>query len=258
MSFLDSLHPAFRTPGGEEPNIAYFVARLGGEGEVWAAEYTRPEHVELMAGANRALAALRARRIAAGRQELQAVEERFHQARGTASPAVHGILGRWYYGLLAYHLYCVEEYRGADEALDRGHEEVRRAIEHRRFLVPYAMECYGFALQSIRVACEQRLWAEVWRRVEIVRKIGACEHPCCELSDGTAIDLPSIQAFYTSFKELTQQELQALLPVIDAEERKRRLRSALAAVYLPPGFVIPYTPASGGRAVEEHNVRPGL
>jgi hypothetical protein len=250
MSFLDSLHPAFRTPGGEEPNIAYFIARLGGEGELWAAEYTRPEHVELMAGANRALAALRARRIAEGRRELRAVEERFHQARGTASPGVHGILGRWYYGLLAYYLYRVEEYRGADEALDRGHEEVRRAIENKRFLLPYAVECYGFALQSIRVACEQRLWAEMWRRVETARKIVTGEHPCCELRDGTAIGLASVQAFYTGFEELTQQELQALLPVIDAEERKRRFRSSLSAVYLPPGFVIPYAPAPTGRAAE--------
>jgi hypothetical protein len=248
MSFLDSLHPAFRAPGDEEPNIAYFIARLGGEGELWAAEYTRSGHVELMAGANRALVALRARRIAEGHRELRAVEERFHQARGTASPGVHGILGRWYYGLLAYYLYCVEEYQGADEALERGHEEVRRAIDHKRCLLPYAMECYGFALQRIRVAQGQRRWAEMWKRVETVRKIGAGEHPCCELSDGTAIGVASVQAFYTSLEELTRQELQALRPVIDTEGRERHLRTFLSAVYLPPGFVIPYAPP--GRPAE--------
>lgn len=243
MSFLETLHPLFRSPGDGEPNIAYFVARLGGEGERWAAEYTRPEHVELMSSANRSLAALRARRIDEGRRELRTVEDLFQETAATALPEVHHILGRWYYGLLAYYLYCVEDHRGAEEALDQGHEEVRRAIELRRFLIPYAMECYDFWLQRIRIARSQRLWPEVWRRIEIVRQIAGGERPCCVLSDGTPVDVNAVQAFYAGFVALTREERLVLSRVADAEGRLRHFRSILSEVYSLPGFVIPYTPA---------------
>lgn len=242
MSFLEKLHPSFRTPGDTEPNIAYFVARLGGEGESWAEEYTRPEHVELIAGTNRALFALRGRRIEEGRRELRVAESVFLAVESAATREVHSILGRWYYGVLAYYFYCIEDYRSAEETLDRAQEGVRQAIELKRFLIPYALECYEFWFQRIRIARSQRLWAEVWRRAEAARQIAANERPCCVLSDGTGIDIAAVQAFYTSFEALTDRERRSLRRIIDPKERDRQIRSVLAEVYVPPGFVIPYTP----------------
>jgi len=243
MSFLEKLHPLFRTPGDDGPNIAYFVARLGGEGERWAAEYTRPEHIELMAGTNRALVALRARRIEEGRRELERVESRFREAESRTTRDVHHVLGRWYYGMAAYYFYCIEDYPGAEEALDRGHEEVRQAIEHKPFLLPYAMECYDFWLQRIRIARSRRSWSEMWRRVEITRRITTGELPCCELSDGTTIDVKGVQAFYSAFEALTDQERQPLRRVLDEDGWKRHFHSKLSEICILPGFVIPYTPA---------------
>jgi hypothetical protein len=153
------------------------------------------------------------------------------------------MLGRWYYGLVAYYFYCIEDYCDAEEALDRGQEEVRQAIERKRFLLPYAMECYDFWLQRIRVACSRRLWPEMWRRVEITRQIANGEHPCCELSDGTAIDAKAIQTFYSVFGALTDRERQPLRRVLDEEGWKQHFRSKLSEIYTLPGFVIPYTPA---------------
>lgn len=242
MSFLESLPPLFRTPGDDEPNVAYFVARTGEEGERWAHEYTRPEHVEIMTGANRALQVLRARRIAEGYQELLAVERLFHGAADDTPPEVHHMLGRWYYGLLAYYLYCIADLQGAEEALDRGHEEVRRAIERKRFLLPYATECYGFWVQRIRIAQRQRLWSELAHRAEITRQIAVGEKPCCVLDDGTVVDIAAVQAFYLGFEELTARERQPLQQVLDCETRLRQLRSVLSQAYNVPGFVIPYTP----------------
>jgi hypothetical protein len=241
-TFLERLHPAFRTPGGTDPNVAYFIARRGGEGERWVEEYTRPEHVELMARANRALQALRARRMREGRRDLKVVERLFRRAGSTTARSVHHILGRWYYGLLAYDFYCAEDFPGAESALDQGHEEVRQAIEIERFLLPYAMECYDFWLQRIRIARNQRRWPEVWRRIEITRQIATGERPCCVLSDGTAVGVLAVQEFYECFEALTDMERRALRRVLEAESRSRHFRSILSEVYSPPGFVIPYTP----------------
>jgi hypothetical protein len=245
MSFLERLHPLFRTPGAVEPNVAYFVARLGGEGELWAQEYTRPEHVELIAGTDRALRALRARRIEEGRQELRTAEEMFQAAESATAPDVHHMHGRWYYGVLAYYFYCAADYGRAEETLDRAQQGVRQAIELRRFLVPYAMECYELWFQRIRVARSQRLWPEVWRRMETARQIASGEKPCCVLSDGTAVGIPTVQAFYSGFEALTEEERQPLRRILDAEDRSRQLRSLLSEVYFPSGFVIPYTPSPG-------------
>ncbi|HET9210706.1 MAG TPA: hypothetical protein VFR03_09925 [Thermoanaerobaculia bacterium] len=205
-------------------------------------EYTRPQHVELMMGANRALQALRKRRLEEGYRELQAVEALFHAAEGATAREVHHVLGRWYYGLLAYYFYCIEDYSGADTALDRGHEEVRQAVEKKRFLLPYAIECYEFWLQRIRIARNQRLWPEVWRRVEIARRIATGEQPCCVLSDGSRIDVMAVRAFYVGLEDLTERERQPLWRFLDETAIQRQFRSILSEIYAMPGFVIPYTP----------------
>ena len=165
MSFLDRLHPSSRTPGDAEPNIAYFVARLGGEAEEWAVEYTRPEHVELMALTEQAVRALRARRIEEGRRALQRAEDILRATASGVSREVHLLLGRWYHQARAYLFYAQEDFRAADASLDRGEELVRQAIEGRSFLLPYAMRCYELWSHRLRIARAQRLWSELSRRV---------------------------------------------------------------------------------------------
>lgn len=243
MSFLKKIHPLLRAPGDQEPNIAYFIARLGGEGERWAAEYTRSEHVDLMVGTNRALAALRARQIETGRRELQAVERLFYETEGVTAPEVHHLLGRWYFGALAYLYYCIEDLPRAEEALDRAEEEVRRAIEIRRFLLPYATECCEFWVQRIRVARNHRRWSAMWKNVEVTRQIVSGERPCCVLDDGTEIGFAAVREFYSRFAGLTEEERRPLRWVLEEESWHRRFRSILAEIYTLSGFVIPYTPA---------------
>jgi hypothetical protein len=242
MSFLDRLHPQARTPGEGEPNIAYFVARLGGEGQAWAEEYTRPEHVEIMGTVERAVRYLHARQTEAGRRDLQAAERMLREA-ASASREVHLLLGRWYYQAMALYFYYLEDFRAADEALDRTEEEVRKAIEGKPFLLPYAMRCYELWCHRIRVARSQRLWPEVRRRAEITRQIVEGDRPCCVLRDGTVIDIAAVKAFYSRFEALTERERLPLRRVVDDESRRRHFRTVLSEIYTLSGFVIPYTPA---------------
>jgi hypothetical protein len=248
MSFLDRLHPSSRTPGDAEPNIAYFVARLGGEAEEWAVEYTRPEHVELMALTEQGVRALRARRIEEGSRALQRAESILRATSGTVSQEVHLLLGRWYYQALAYYFYAREDFAGADAALDHGEELVRRAIQGRPFLVPYAMRCYELWCHRLRLARAQRLWPELSRRVEITRRMVEGEGPLCVLDDGTAVDIAAVKAFYARFEDLDEREARPLRRVVNDESRRRHLLSVLSDVYAVPGFVIPYAPEPGLRA----------
>jgi hypothetical protein len=247
MSFLEKLHPSFRTPGEDEPNIAYFVARLGGEGEAWAEEYTRPEHVRLMGTVDQAVRSLHARRAEEGRRDLQAAEGMLRKAAASASREVHLLLGRWYYQARAFYFYFLEDFRAADEALDRTEEEVLLAIEGKPFLLPYAMRCYELWCHRIRVVRTQRHWPELWRRVEITRQIVEGDRPCCMLRNGTMIDINAVKGFYSQFEGLTEREWQPVRWVVDDESRRRQFRQILSEVYTLPGFVIPYTPAPVSR-----------
>lgn len=238
MSFLESLHPSLRNPGVAEPNWAYFVARRDEEGERWAERYSRPEHTEMMSDNMAALNLMRRNQLEAGYRKLDEVRSRLMDLE-QETPDVFHVLGRWYYGALAYYHYCRDDFIRAEEALDLAHEEVRQAIEFRRFLMPFAQHCYDFSVQRIRIVRNQRRWSEMWRLIEIARQAGSGERPYCVLSDGTDINLSTVQEFYSALKPFDQKEQDALRIVFDANLRVRALRRSLAEVFALPGFVIP-------------------
>jgi hypothetical protein len=243
VSFLDRLHPSFRTPGEAEPNVAYFVARLGGVALDWAEEYTLTEHVELMGVADRSVRHLRARRIEAGKADLDVAESMLRET-ADRTRSVHLLLARWYYQASAYLSYRTEDYAGAEEALDRAEEMVSQAIGLDPFLLPYAMRCCELWSQRIRVTRTQRRWAELWRRVEVTRQIVEGERPCCLPAGGAAVHIAAVQAFYSRFDGLTERERTPLSRVLDDEARRRQFRAVLSEIYLLPGFVIPYVPST--------------
>lgn len=235
------LHPSLRSPGEVEPNWAYFVAIRDEEGLQWAVEYGRKEHAELMTRTKQALVLLRTRQIEQGCAILQDVERGLQGVETTAPGVVH-VLGRWYYGALAYYYYCRGDFAGAERSLDEGDNEVRRAIELRPYLIPFVTHCHDFAIQRVRIVRGQRRWPEMWQRIDIVREMVMGEHPFCSLSDGTPIDLKAVQAFYRSIPDLTPEEQQPLRWAFDDDFRGRFFGRALAQIFAMPGFVIPYLP----------------
>jgi len=244
MSFLEKLPPSLRTPGEFEPNWAYFVAKRDESGASWAVQYCRPEHVSILNATATSLKLMRRNQMRSGFSKLEEAREALPDVERNAPDVVH-VLGRFYYGALAYYHYAEENFAAAEEAFDCAHEEVRRAIERKRFLVPFSSNCFDFSIQRIRIVRNQRRWEEMWKRVEIARQTAMGEHPYCVLTDGTEINLASIQAFYRSFEPFSQDEERSLRTVFDEEARARDFRFALAEIYALPGFVIPYLPTSG-------------
>jgi len=236
-----SLHPDLRTPGDAEPNWPYFVSLCGEEGFRWAQDFGSRRHVELMAGTTRALGLLRKRQIEAGLAELRWVETGLTEIE-TESPVFFHVLGRWYFGAIAYYYYCIEDYAQANAALDAAHTAVQHAIETQSFLVPFAAHCHDFWIQRIRIERNRRRWSDMWRLIEVARQIEVGERPYCVLSDGTPIDIAAIQDFYSSLAPFTEEERTSLLPVLDDTLRLRIFRVTLAEIFAMPGFVIPYRP----------------
>jgi hypothetical protein len=237
-----SLHPSLRNPGDVEPNWPYFVSFSGEDGFRWAQEYGVRKHADLMEGITRALGLLRRRQIDAGLAELRRAEEGLAEIE-MESPVFFHVLGRWYFGAIAYYYYCIEDFDRACAALDEAHAAVQRAIEIRSFLVPFAAHCHDFWIQRIRIDRNRRRWSDMWRSIEVARQIEVGEKPYCVLSDGTPIDIAAIQGFYNSLAPFTEAEREPLRVVLDDEVRLRFFRITLAEIYAMPGFVIPYRPA---------------
>ena len=236
-----ALHPSLRDPGDIEPNWPYFVSLCGEEGFRWAEEYGRGEHARLMETMTRSLGLLRRRKIEPGLELLRAAEAGLEEIEET-SPIYFHVLRRWYFGALAYYYYCLEDFPNAQQALDDAHGAVQRAIELRRFLLPFAGHCHDFMIQRIRIERNQRRWDAMRSTAETARQMAAGQRPFCVLGDGTPIDIFAIQSFYRSLAPFTAEESEALRSVLDDEVRLRVFRLNLAEIYAMPGFVIPYRP----------------
>jgi hypothetical protein len=239
-----ALHPGLRKPGDIDPNWPYFVSLYSEEGFRWAEEYGRREHVQLMEQTTQSLQLLRRRKIGPGLELLGTVEAGLAKIEREA-PLFFHVLGRWYFGALAYYYYCIEDFPGAARALDAAYDSVQRAVEIKRFLVPFASHCHDFWIQRIRIHRNQRRWDDMRRAIEMARQTVTGERPYCVLSDGTPIDVAAIQSFYRSIAPFTEEEKVPLRLVFDDEFRLLSFRHSLAEIYAMPGFVIPYRPVHG-------------
>jgi len=118
-----ALHPALRKPGDIEPNWPYFVSLHSKEGFHWAEEYGCHEHVRLIEATTQSLNLLRRRKIGLGLELLRDVEVSLAKLERT-SPVFFHVLGRWYFGALAYYYYCTEDFARAFQTLDKANNAV--------------------------------------------------------------------------------------------------------------------------------------
>jgi hypothetical protein len=227
-------------PAGEPLDWSHFVARSGDEGRRWVEQYRRPELVQLARWSSESLRLLRRRNLEAGREVLERIDARLQTMNGSAPPSVARVLERWYYSVLAYHRYCVEDFDGAEHALGQAHEAVRAGIEMHRFLLPLATHCSDFAIQRARVARNRRRWREMRAGVELVRSMMAGGAPFCTLRDGTPVRLAEVLGFYDSLPGLTDAERESLRSLLDERVRRDDLDRFIAGLYAVPGMIIPY------------------
>ena len=64
--------------------------------------------------------------------------------------------------------------------------------------------------------------------------------PLIVLTDGTAIDFPALEAFFTGLADLDDDERRYLRGVFDQRTRRRRFRAFTGQLYAAPGWLIPY------------------
>jgi hypothetical protein len=215
----------------------HFVARSGDEGRGWVERYGPARALEELATG--ALGLLRRKRYDDGYALLERLDEKM-RAAPWAEPSMRSVVERWYYGVLGYYFYCLDQFDPAEQAMMQAHEAVTAAVGSRRFLLPLANHCHEFRLHRARIARNRARWDEMRMHVDYVREMIVGGVPFCVLDDGTPVGISAIRAFYDAIPSLTDAERGSLKRLLDDTARLRAFEHFVSAMYRLPGFVIPY------------------
>ncbi|HEV7507447.1 MAG TPA: hypothetical protein VGS07_21360 [Thermoanaerobaculia bacterium] len=221
----------------QEYDWAHFIGLSSAEARQWLDEF-KIHCKALTAWTDQSLALLRLRKIEEGYSLLKRVEDHWRKLESTSS--CFQVMGRWYFGALAYYYYCVENFEKAEEALTLGRTSISTSIAQRPFLMPLAQVCQEFHLQRARIACRRRHWEEMRHQVEVARGMMANRLPLCALENGTEIYVSNLCSFYQSIPGLNESEREFLVDLLDDELRLRGFDQFARRLYALPGFVIPY------------------
>jgi hypothetical protein len=233
-----------KSPDDNEFKWLRFVARSEEHGRLWVEEYRRPEVRAAEVRADEALALLRRRHLEEGRAELRCMEDLLGAL--TVTPSIRYVLDRWYFGILAYYEYAIEDFDAAGESLRRADAAVVAALSIERTLIPLANHCQEFRLHQVRIARNRRRWQEMRQHIEVALAMTEERLPLCLLADGTTVGFPEIVAFYDSIPDFTEEEREVLSGMLDPVIRRRIFHRFVAEIYAFPGFVIPYRAGRAG------------
>jgi len=213
----------------------YFAARSGEEGRAWSDHYRRYDDIEVTS--IKALAQLRAGELDTGAATLERMWEEV--AAVDATPSVRHVLERWYYGVLGFLHYRRDEFAAAETAMIAAHEAVSAAVERRRFLLLLANQCHEFTLHRARISRNQRRWREMESHLDLARGMMADRLPLCQLAEGTPVYFSTLADYYLALP-LSDDERAWLQGLLDRESRLRQFDRFVEAIYVQPGFAIPY------------------
>jgi hypothetical protein len=229
---------ALQQPAEAQYSWVHFVAASGAEGQRWAEQYRDEEIQALIRDIDRSLVLLRQGQLEAGRALLDEVSDR-RERMPQISMSIRYVLARRSHGLLAYHLYCREDYAAAERELLAAHDAVAQAISHDPFLLPLAGNCPEFRLHRARIARNQRRWAEMQQHIDVVLAMAEDRSPLCQLADGTHVRYSTLVQYYDRLPQMSEDERRDVADQCDPERRYRMFLRDVHSVYILPGFVVP-------------------
>jgi hypothetical protein len=215
----------------------HFAARAGEEGRAWAEQYRR--YVSIVELSNTALELLRDRQLELGRATLQEYLIAVEGLEGIA-PSMRAVLNRWYQGVAAFYLYCIEDFNGADKAMLLAHEAVVEAISESGFLIVLSVHCQEFCLHHARISRNRQRWQEMHSYIERARAMVMDSAPLCDMKGGQSIYFSTLCRFFESLQPLDAREQAATRGLVDKEERTRSFDKFVRRLVRLPDFAISY------------------
>jgi hypothetical protein len=217
---------------------AAMIAASGAEGRSWLDSYQRSQG-KLGFWVLESLGRLRDRRIEEALELLQRARAQWIPLRAT-NPSVFHVLGRFYYGSIAYYFYCIEDFARAEQRMRRARWSIAQAASAAPFLLPFTPLCMDIPLKCVQIARARHRWSEMKEKVAEVRETAADRRALCTLRDGTAVYHSSVGNYLRSLPSLDESHDNAVRYLQDPEFRCEAIERHLRRLYLLPGFMISY------------------
>lgn len=236
--------PAASVPEGERGRFNFenqylwdgLVASTGATGERWRQRY-RSKGGDLGGWIRQSMALMHRREMSEAKDLLDHTAARRAQLR-KQEPGIYHVLGRFYYGSLAYFQYRTGELDGVDRSMSAVADEIRSAIESEPFLLPFAALATDVPLKRARLAREERRWDEAEAQLQIFCDMKLDRHPLCVLADGTQVYHRTIAELLECIPDLEEQHLPALRYLQDIALRRDQLARTIEGFYTPRGLFI--------------------
>ena len=241
--------PAGRAPatieGGEKtPSFNFekqyswveMIASSGEAGQLWQRSYEEYGH-PVRNAISEALVALRSRRLEDGRRCLEQAEAK-RQALLQDHPTVYHVVGRFFFGSLAFYHFHRAEFDQVDRALDFAAEAIVSAVALASYLLPFAALATDIPLKRTRIARDRRQWQDMQRHGAEFRAMMNDREPLCRLADGRVIGFQTIADHVRSISGLAPQLHPALAFLTDLELRHRVGEGFIERLYRLPGLMI--------------------
>jgi hypothetical protein len=216
----------------------YFIQRSSPAAKSWIQKYFQMiPHSRI----THALRMMQKSRLQHGFSELKSIGQELAQREKEAEDQVL-LASRWYYSVLAYHQYRLEQFSESMKSLDLAQSSVRMAVERCKFLLPFLSSIEEFQIQRARISREQRQWETMAGYVDHAQSLVMEHIPICIFSDGQVATFDMIREFYESIPQLSDQERSSDIfrYVMDVGFRLQKFNNLVQHLYILPGFVIPY------------------
>lgn len=193
-----------------------FAERVGHEGAAWTAAFQK--YAPVMRVGNRGLKFMRLRQVEEGYNLLQQAKDMM-DSHEEIPASMLSVLNRYYYGILAYYSYCIEDFDLASHQLTLAEEWVVRAVSEAKCLLLLSFDCQEFCLHQARIAYKQGRWDEMHGWFGRARAMALNEEPLCKTRNGESIFFSSFDGFLDSLRPLTAEEEDLALDFTDLGRR---------------------------------------
>lgn len=214
------------------------VAANDPEGPGWVATYLR-ETREIHELIKAAAAALRRQRS----DESRALLERAEALRRDLlprHPSLFHVIGRFYFGGLAFHHYRLKDLDQADRTMIDAGASIQAALEMKPFLLPFAAVSLDIPLKRARVALARSRWQEMREHAAFLRDAVRDRRPLFVLSGAGPVYHSTIFDRLKDRPGLPEALLPGVEYLADRSLREEVYVRMLAQLYLMPGLLIPY------------------
>jgi hypothetical protein len=214
------------------------IAATGPGGVRWVEMYNR-EAKEIRAAISESAAAIRRLQLDQSRSFLDQAEgqrRRMEQRK----PSLFHILGRFYFGGLAYYYHRREEFELADQAMVQAEDSIRAALEEEACLLPFAAVGLDIPLKRARIARAQSRWSEMRTHANVVRETASDRIPLCMLFGRVPVHHSMIVDQLAARQDIAESLLPAVRYLSSRQLREEFAAKLLAPLFLPADFLIEY------------------